>query len=138
MTTPAPVVALAASAIGLTFFDVPITTLGSGVLMCTIGVAGRAAFDLQRAYKREEQVRLSRILGWVSAGLLGAPMATIIVMVVAKYFTSTEPGGMVAVGLLAFGFGGQDIVGPVWNLAAKYLNKMFGLNIAADAPAEKP
>lgn len=125
-------------AVAATFFQVPITTLGAGVLMCSIGVAGRAAFDVQRALKRGEPIKLQRILGWVGAGLLGSPMAAIIVMVVVKQFTNVEPDGMVAFGLLAFGFGGQDVVGPVWNTAKVYLNKLFGLNLDVDTPKEKP
>jgi hypothetical protein len=125
---------VASTIVATSFFDVPITTLAAGVVMCAIGVTGRAAFDIQKALKRGEPVIYQRIIGWVAAGLVGSLSSTVAVMVVIKQFTSAEPGGMVAFGLLAFGFGGQDIVGPVWNKAKVYLNKIFGLNLDVDPP----
>lgn len=119
-----------------TFFGVPLTDLGSGTLMCGFGVMGRAAFDIQRTLKSGGSIQLSRIAGWTSAGFLGAPTAAITVLVILKSFTDYHPDGVIAFGLLAFGFGGQDIVGPVWNQAKVTLNKWFKLNLEVDPPVE--
>ena len=132
---------IATGILAMTFFDVPLADFCAGALICGFGVAGRCGFDIQRALRKGDGISLSKIAGWAAAGFMGAPTASLAVDVLFKVMTGKEPDGWCGLLLLAIGFGGQELVGPLWVQFVQLLNKHFGFNIEVDnanGPNAKP
>ena len=121
-----------------TFFNVPLADLGAGTLIGMAGVAGRATFSIQRQLKTTGKFDGYRLSRWTAAGIVGTPSASVIVQVLAEMSPHPIGSGMIAAILFGIGFGGQDVVGPLWTKVAKFVNAKFGLSIEVDDDPPAP
>lgn len=123
-----------AGLLSATWFGIPMEGLAIGTMFCIVGVMGRCAFDIQRTLQKGDPLKMSKIAGWAGAGLMGAPMGAIIVMTSLKLAFNAQPDGAIIVGMLALGFGGQEIVGWIWTFCLSRVNKLLGLNVPVVPP----
>lgn len=73
-------------------------------------------------------MRLSKIAGWVGAGFIGAPFATIIYLVLLSLM-KIQSDGVSILGLVFFGFSGPRAIAWLLNVVIGQLNKRLGMNI---------
>ena len=150
MTTPTSITASAAAnvnlATGLTFasliasapFGVPVSDMLIGTGFCILGVAGRAAFDMQRALEGTSAVPYGRIIGRFGAGIFGSLFTSVLVLVALKVFFGARPDTVVIIGLLAFGFGGPRMLSWAWGIIADKASKLLGISVISPIPPEGP
>ena len=100
--------------------------------MFTLGVGGRCAFDIQRTVAAGDRVSAARVAGWAAGGLLGAPFATVLMLVAIKAITGSDPDSYTAFGLLTLGFGGQNAVSPILQVISKVASLKFGVTIPSN------
>lgn len=109
-------------------FGLSIETIALGTAFCIVGVTGRAAFELQRTAEGPGGLKLSKIAGWVGAGLIGSPFVTILYLVLLK-LAGIQSDGLIVLGLLFFGFSGPKVTSWLLNTSAGILSKRFGVNV---------
>lgn len=139
MASPAPEVIIGGAAVagGLlagNFLGIPNSELVMGMAACSIGVFGRAAFDVQRTVAANDPVAWQQIAKWSFAGVAGAPMAAVIVTLVLKMTTGVITDDYFAAGLILLGFGGQSVLAPLWALVTKLASLKFGFSIPSNLP----
>ena len=96
LTTMAAI--LAAQPFGLQVNDIVI-----GSAFAALGVIGKSAWELQTALEHQDPIRLSRVLGWVGAGLIGAPFTTVVWLIMLKMI-SVPADNVAIMGLTFMGF----------------------------------
>lgn len=108
-------------------------TIGIGTLFCVVGVAGRAAFELQKSSEGNGAgMKWNKILGWVGGGLIGAPFMAILYLVMLK-LANIQSDGIAAIGLLFVGFSGPRAVTWLLSSATSLLTKRgLSIPVAAD------
>jgi hypothetical protein len=128
-TTPAaaPVAALSLSGILMAQpFGLSVETIIVGSAFSLIGVIGRAAFEMQKAAEAPGGMKLSKVAGWVGAGFIGSPFASILYLIGLK-LAGVQSDSLAIIGLLFFGFTGPKGVTWLINNAQKALAARFGL-----------
>ena len=134
LASPAPeaIVGGTAVASGLvagSFLGVPDITLLTGMLACSVGVFGRAAFDVQRTVASKDPVAWQQIAKWSFAGVCGAPMAAVMVTIALQMTTGAVNDDYFGAALLLLGFGGQNILAPIYQLISKLASMKLGVTI---------
>lgn len=109
-------------------FGLSVGTIAMGTGFSLIGVVGRAAFELQKASEGSGGMKLSSIAGWVSAGFIGAPFATILYLVALKLM-NVQSDGISIIGLMFFGFSGPRMITWLLNTLITFVNKKLNVNI---------
>lgn len=111
-------------------FGLSLSTIAIGTCFSIVGVIGRAAFELQKSSEGPVGggMRLSKIAGWVGAGFIGAPFATIIYLVLLSLM-KIQSDGVSILGLVFFGFSGPRAIAWLLNVVIGQLNKRLGMNI---------
>lgn len=119
-------------------FGISVETIAIGTGFSLVGVIGRAAFEMQKAAEGPG-MKLSKIAGWVGAGFIGAPFATILYLVILN-LCKIQSDGIAILGLMFFGFSGPRMVTWLLNMGIGILNKRMGTNIPtlgqSGAPAQ--
>jgi hypothetical protein len=115
-----------------TLFGVPLNDIGAGTLVCIAGVTARSMYDLRKMLKKTGKVDALKIVTWGASGLVGAPAATVGLLIFFSAVLHRQPDGMAALALFGLGFAGNDAVGPIYEKAASWLNQKFGLKINVD------
>lgn len=118
-------------------FGISVETIAVGTCFSIIGVVGRAAFELQKSSEGTSGMTLGKIFGWLGAGFVGAPFATILYLVVLK-LANIQSDSIVIIGLLFFGFSGPRMITWLINTAIGQINKRSGLNIPSVGPSPSP
>lgn len=122
-----------ATILGMQPFGISIETVMIGTAFSIIGVAGRAAFEMQKASETAGGQKFGSIAGWVAAGLMGAPFITILYLVVLR-LSNVQSDNISIIGLMFFGFSGPRLIVWLLNFAIGILNKRAGLTIPPFGP----
>jgi len=110
-TSPAPIVLSVAGILAAAPFGVSVETIAIGMGFAIVGLMGRFAFDVQKALETGNGVRLAPTLGWVGAGLVGAPFLTVL-WIVFLHWIGVQADVVTVIGLLILGFTGPK--GITW------------------------
>lgn len=121
-------------------FGVSVETIAVGTAFCVMGVFGKAAFEAQRATEGTAGFKWSQILGWLGAGLIGAPFVTTLYLVLLK-LVNVQSDSIVILGLLFAGFTGPKAVSWLMSSAGTILSKgtgFFGTSPGGTTPPKGP
>lgn len=119
-------------------FGIPMNEIALGTFFAVVGVCGRASFELQKASEGAAGgIPVSKILGWMGAGLFGAPFVTLFYLVVLRLI-NVQSDGIVSLGLLFLGFSGPRMVSWLLNTGISLINKHTGLNIPTWGASSQP
>lgn len=90
---------------------VPLATIFLGTAFAIVGVIGRAAFDMQKSLEAGDRIKGAQVLGWVGAGLVGAPFTAVLWIVLLRA-VGAQTDLATVIGLLFLGFTGPK--GVTW------------------------
>lgn len=107
-------------------FGINVETIAIGMCFAIVGMFGKFAFEIQRALDAGDKVRLVQALGWVGAGLIGAPFITVAWIVLLKA-VGAQTDVATVLGCLFLGFFGPRgvtwLVGLLGSIIKGYLPK---------------
>lgn len=116
-------------------FGVPVETIAIGTGFFSLGIFARAAFEMQKTIERGDHVGIGQVLGWVGAGLIGAPFGTIL-YVVFLHTLKVQSNDASILGLLVLGFGGPRLLTALMGAIVGLWNKVFGGEVHVPNPAD--
>ena len=114
-TAPVPVMLSVAGLLAATPFGISVETIAVGMGFAIVGLMGRFAFEVQKSLETGNGVKLAATLGWVGAGLVGAPFLTVLWLMFLKWI-GIQADVVTVIGLLILGFSGPK--GLTWLITA--------------------
>lgn len=114
-------------------FGLPIESIAIGAGFAALGVFGKAAFEIQSALDRHSAVSLRSVLGWVGAGLVGAPFAAVLWLIFLRMI-GVPSDNTAIMGLVFLGFLGPK--GITWVM--DYVSVLLKGKIGGGSSPPKP
>lgn len=110
-------------------FGLPIESIAIGAGFAALGVFGKAAFEIQSSLERQSSVSLKYVLGWVGAGLIGAPFAAVLWLIFLR-IVGIPSDNTAIMGLVFLGFLGPK--GVTWLMA--YVTGLLKDKLGGEGP----
>jgi hypothetical protein len=135
--TATVVSAAAGTALVFSAFGVTTTEFVLGAGMMLLGTLARTGFAVQAALEAGQKVNVAATIGALAASILTAPFLSALAFTVAKVF-NFESDALIAVLLLAAGYGGPQLVKQIMDAVTKMLTSRLQPKDQSSNPGPKP